>query len=258
MKLFKSLLAATVIFIVAIISSCAPSQSVATVDLTVIPTHAWETAVAQATQNAPTATLTQTPTPIPTDTPLPTFTSTPEPQPIVLTGAGDSIVDIQKWNGAAVLYIKYTGGSNFVVRNYPANSSDYYDLLVNTVGSYEGVQPLDIYDGQQTARFEIIASGPWEIQIKPFGTVRTELVPGTIQGIGDDFILLGGHPDTMTVNASQASSNFIVLALSVSTGERELAVNEIAPYAGTVLLSSNTNYLVIKATGPWSLEITGG
>jgi hypothetical protein len=76
-------------------------------------------------------------TPKPTSTPRPSATSTPLPEPIFLTSVGNSVFDIQKWDGPAILRMKHTGARNFAVRNYPANSSDSYDLLVNTIGAYE-------------------------------------------------------------------------------------------------------------------------
>ena len=77
--------------------------------------------------------------------------------PNFLASAGDSVFDVQKWEGPAILKIKYIGRGNFAVRNYPANSNghDYYDLLVNTIGAYEGTVPLDFKEGEQTARNEI-------------------------------------------------------------------------------------------------------
>ena len=116
----------------------------------------------------------------PTKTPRPTATSTPIPEPIFLTSYGDSVFDIEKWEGPAILKIKYMGDRNFVVRNYPANSNNYYDLLVNTIGSYEGTVPLDFRDGEQTGRFEVQASGTWEFHIEPLASARIEHVPGTI------------------------------------------------------------------------------
>jgi hypothetical protein len=196
-------------------------------------------------------------TPAPTRTPRPTATSTPIPEPIFLTSVGDSVFDIQKWEGPAILKIKYTGGGNFVVRNYPADSNDYYDLLVNTIGAYEGTVPLDFRDGEQTARFEVKAelSGAWEFHIEPLANARIEQIPGTISGNGDDIVFIGGGiPDTLTVDASQAESNFVVRA--IANARFDLVINEIAPYTGTKILNPATIALIIKATGPWSLEIT--
>jgi hypothetical protein len=193
----------------------------------------------------------------PTRTPRPTATSTPVPEPIFLTSVGDSVFDIEKWEGPALLKIKYTGGSNFAVRNYPANSNDYYDLLVNTIGPYEGTVPLDFLDGQQTARFEVIAatSGAWEFHIEPLANARIERIPGIISGTGDDIVFVqGDRPDLLEADALQAKHNFAVWA--VTTKRLDLVINEIAPYTGTNILDSSTIALIVHATGPWSLEIT--
>jgi len=155
------------------------------------------------------------------------------------------------------LKIKYIGDSNFVVRNYPANGNNYYDLLVNTIGSYEGTVPLDFRDGEQTARFEVQASGTWEFHIEPLASARIEHVPGTIIGKGDDVIFIGGEPpDLLTADALQAESNFVVQGMA--NRGFDLVINEIAPYLGTTILDSSTIALIVHATGPWSLEITTG
>ena len=193
-------------------------------------------------------------TPAPTKTPRPMDTSTPIPDPIILPGTGDLVFDIRKWDGPAILKIKHTGVRNFAVRNYPANSNDYYDLLVNTIGAYEGTLPLDFRDAEHTARLEVVADGAWEIQILPIQNMRTGEIPGTITGTGDDVVYLrGGKPDLLKVDASQASRNFVVQAV---TNRIELVVNEIAPYIGTTILDPKSIILIVKATGTWSLEIT--
>lgn len=206
---------------------------------------------------APTSTLTPdyTATPEPTATatftPLPTATSTPLPEPVILTGSGDSVVDLQKWNGPAILKVTYTGQRNFIVKNYA--SGDNPDLLVNTIGAYTGTLPLDFLDSEQTTRFEISASGKWELQVIPFQQARRETVPGKIQGVGDDvIILIDAVPDLLKIDATQASHNFMIWAYGKN---RDLLVNEIAPYVGTVT-AQKAYILVINATGPWTIETT--
>ncbi len=83
----------------------------------------------------PTDTPQPTNTPRPTNTPLPTATNTPIPEPIIISGSGDDVVDIDKWSGPAILIINYQGRSNFVISNYGAGG-EKIDLLVNTIGSY--------------------------------------------------------------------------------------------------------------------------
>jgi hypothetical protein len=177
------------------------------------------------------------------------------PEPIFLVQYGDAVFNIQKWQGPAILKIKHTGGGNFVVRNYPAEGNNYYDLLVNTIGNYEGTVPLDFRDDEQTARFEVKADGTWEFHIEPITNARIEEIPSVISGNGDDIIFIGGgKPDLLKVDAVQARRNFVVRA--IANGKFDLIVNEIAPYSGTSLLDNSTIALIINATGPWQLEVT--
>jgi hypothetical protein len=199
----------------------------------------------------PTNTLLPTKTPKPTNTPKPTSTSTPTPAPVVLTGTGDTVVDVN-WTGAGLLHITYTGESNFAIINYDSYGNRM-DLLVNTIGSYEGTLPFDLMQDEDTTRFEIKASGSWEIQILPLDNVRVETIPVTFTGTGDDVVALkGGTPDLMIVDASSASGNFVIWSYG---NQRDLLVNEIAPYNGTVIIPNDTFMLVIKAEGNWSIDV---
>ena len=149
---------------------------------------------------------------------------------------------------------KYSSGGNFIVTNYDANNQTI-DLLINVIGAYEGTVPLDFKLAEQTARLEIKASGPWEIQILPLDVARHAVIPGTIQGVGDDvFYLDGANPDTVKADASTASSNFVLF--SYSDSGIDLVFNEIAPYTGTALLDQSTFLVSVRATGNWTLEIT--
>jgi len=94
----------------------------------------------------------------PTPTTRPTRTPTPIPQPIVLTGSGDAVVDIEKDDSAALVHITYTGSSNFIVWNY-GTDGEKIDLLINTIGSYDGIRPLDFLVDEHTARFAVESSG---------------------------------------------------------------------------------------------------
>jgi len=126
---------------------------------------------------------------------------------------------------------------------------------VNTLGRYQGTVPLDFLDDQHTSRFEINASGQWEIQVLPLSQVRREQIPGTITGTGDDIVFLdGANPDLLQVDATKAKGNFVIWAYG---DRRDLVVNEIAPYQGTVVVSRDTMILVIsEGGGEWTMEVT--
>ena len=240
------------------ILACGESATPAsTIDVASIQTKVVGTALASVAQTATTAalsnTLLPTETALSTDTPIPSDTPTPAPQPIVFKGTTTDVVDVKKWDGPAILKIKYTGGGNFAIQNYDSSGSQI-DLLVNTIGNYQGTVPLDFLDSESTTRLQITASGPWEIDILPINQIRQVNIPGTFTGTGDDIVsLIGGSPDLLKVDARTASSNFVVYSYGSS---RSLAINEIAPYTGTVILESDVSLLSIQATGPWSIEVT--
>ena len=85
--------------------------------------------------------------------------------------------------------------------------------------------------------------------------MRVDNIPGTIQGNGDDVIFLkGSNPDLLKADATKDDGNFAIWGYS--TNGRDLVINEIAPYSGTVILDPGTKVLVIQADKQWSLEIT--
>jgi hypothetical protein len=127
------------------------------------------------------------------------------------------------------------------------------DLLVNTIGAYEGTLPLDFMAEEDTARFQVESSGEWTIEVLPLLAIRGVDVPGTFSGTGDDVILLGGAPDLLRIDASNARSNFAIWAYG---DYRDLLVNEIAPYTGVVVAGPTTVILAIEAEGEWTIEVT--
>jgi hypothetical protein len=208
---------------------------------------------------APTNTTIPTNTPAPTyttkpsNTPAPTNTPTMTLTPIVLTGSGDSIVDVET-SGPALVHIVGNDSSRFfAVINYDANNRQI-DLLVNTTDPYDGVRPLDFLDSDHTARFEVQATGSWTIEVLPLSTIHKLDIPGEISGKGDYvFAITGGTPDTAIVTGNADSRFFAVLGWG---NTRDLLVNTTDPYSGTVLLNSDTIIIEVQAEGEWTMSFT--
>ena len=252
----QKILAALFILFILACGAPATAQPTADVNATIaaLQPSAMETAWAEVTINAPINTPLAADIPQPTNTPPPTIPPTSLPQPIILSGTGDSIIETGKTSDyVAILKAKHTGSSNFAILNYNANN-EQIDVLVNTIGNYEGTVPLDFRSDELTSRLEIKADGPWEIQILSLFEARGEPIPGVIQGVGDDVVILAGtNPDTIKA-AAEGNGNFAVVAFGDSG--LDLVINEIAPYTGTVLLKNDVAVLAIQAEGNWSLEIT--
>lgn len=203
---------------------------------------------------APTNTPEPTNTPRPTNTPAPTDTPTATPTPIVLSGSGDSIVDIEKGPDPALVHITGNAGSSFfAVINYDANN-EQIGLLVNTTESYDGVRPLDFRNDEHTARFEVQADGAWTIEVIPLTSIERVEIPGAMSGNGDYvFAIIGGTPDTAAITGNAGSDFFAVLGYGNTI---DLLVNTTDPYDGTVLLDSGTAIIEVQAEGEWSMEFT--
>lgn len=248
MKTHLNKLAILIVLLAGCAAPPAPTQDPASIQATA-EAMAWA-AITQTALAVPTVTLTPTVTPIPTNTPEPTAT----PAPIVLEGTGDNVVDVPKGDDPMIAKVIHNGGSNFVIWNVDS-AGQQMDLLVNTIGAYQGTIPIDFLDDEQTARFEIKAGGAWRIELLPLDQARQSAIPSVIQGVGDDVVLLMGtnRTDLLKVDASAASSNFIVYQYS---DRKELIVNEIAPYTGTVAMNPDTILITIRATGSWQLEVT--
>lgn len=205
--------------------------------------------------DAPTDTPAPTATDEPMETPTPTSSPTPAPEPLVLTGTGDSVVDVEKWPGPALAHITGNAGlSHFAVVNLDADGNQI-DLLVNTVEAYDGVRPLDFFDDQHTARFEVTAAGDWTIEILPLleGAIIAP-VPGVTTGTGDAVLILEAAADVATITGNDAARHFAVESFGGLFPD--LLVNTVDPYTGQVQLSPDARILAITAAGPWTVELT--
>jgi hypothetical protein len=201
----------------------------------------------------PTNTPAPTPTPEPTSTPTPEPTATPIPQPVVYSGNGDNVVDIQKPGDPGDPVIAYIRGNaesrHFAVENFGA-TGEQIDLLVNTTEPYEGIVPIDFSSDEQTTRLQITSSGEWYIEIRPLSTARRVSVPGTIEGASDDVVIIDGEPDTALIRGNPDSRHFAVIAY----GDRyNLLVNTTDPYDGRVIVARDAVVLEVNAEGAWTI-----
>lgn len=195
-------------------------------------------------------------TPLPTDTPEPTATIKPtdSPEPIVLTGSGDSVVNVEKGDYPAIVHITGNSGSRYFGVTSYNSAGEQIDLIVNTTDPYDGVRAIDFLEGDHTVRFQIEAVGEWRIEVLDFLEARILTIPGTISGNGDDVILLDGIPDLATIAGNTESRYFGVIGWG--TGGRDLLINETDPYSGTVIVSRDVVFLEIFAEGEWTIEIS--
>jgi len=231
---------------------------------TITPLPATDTPVPIDTVAAPTDTPEPTSTAAPTDTPEPTSTPEPTntplpptatPAPIVLTGSGDGIVNVDTGGAALLAHIEGNASSGYFGVTTLDSNNQMLDLLVNTTDPYDGVRPLDFLDSQLTSRFEVQADGAWTITLYPFSYADMLDVPGTFVGSGDYvFGITGQTPDLATISGNADGNYFGVYSYGSSL---DLLVNTTDPYDGTVLMDGDALVIEVQADGDWSITVTG-
>lgn len=174
------------------------------------------------------------------------------PGSVEYTGVGDSVVDLD-WEGPGLAMFQHDGSRNFIVETYDT-FGERMDLLINTIGYYGGVRPLNFMNDEQAGRLVIQADGPWSVMIAPIEYTPVVEVPGTIEFNSDYIVGFDDAPDLLMIDATGATGNFIIYAYG-ETGRR-LLVNDIAPYQGTVIAPAGTFLLEIVADGPFTIDVT--
>lgn len=184
----------------------------------------------------------------------PSATPTVEIVPIVLNGSGTQVVNVEKPQGAMIARIIGNPDSRyFAVWSYGADG-ERIDLLVNTTDVYEGIVALDFDSDDHTTRFQVDAEGEWTIEVLPLEAARVISVPGTIEGSGDEVILVQGTPDVATIAGNAEERYFAIWAYG---DRRDLLVNTTDLYQGSVIVQRDAIVMAITAEGGWSISITG-
>lgn len=174
-----------------------------------------------------------------------TTTTTTPPVPIQkYNGKGDSVLKITDPGPAGILAFDCPKCSGNVV----VESNGAEGLLVNTIGKYTGKRWLNIEDGSITTQLVITAHGSWTATVGSFADLATVTTGAEMKGKGDD-VIVNRSDATQAIVTNEGKGNFIVEVLS-STGSKDLAVNEIGSYSGTVPMSLPA-LIQITSEGSW-------
>lgn len=181
-----------------------------------------------------------------TTTQAPTTTTTTPPE--TFNGGGDDVVRLTT-TGARIVTANYAGSGNFVVKALDASNQEN-DLLVNTIGAYQGTTPLDFGDSQ-TVALQVNASGPWSIVVRD--AIAAPSFTGSTSGHGDAVLISQGPSGVATIS-HDGHDNFVVKTVTRSGGE-DLLVNEIGAYSGRQPWPDGPAFVEITADGNWTINI---
>lgn len=215
-----------------------------TVPTTSDPVEAVSTTEASTPTTSEPSTTTTTQASTTTTTPtIPIF------EAFTVEGSGDDVIDFSiPDDQPAVLELNHSGSSNFAVLSY-TSAGERGDLLVNTIGSYEGSRPVNFVTGQDVGELEITADGAWTITAQHLSEAPT--MDTSFEGTGDRVVLYAGT-DSRLAGTHDGDSNFVIMAWSAAG--RDLLVNEIGAYDGTVRIDPATIVIEVQADGNWTLQ----
>lgn len=167
---------------------------------------------------------------------------------ITQSGTGDNLVTLPQGVKAGIVTATHDGGSNFVINALNASNDATGDLLVNTIGAYNGINVYGFNSFSEATTLEIKADGNWSISIAPISTAPALVTSGA----GDGVYLFDGPSGKLTAT-HDGSSNFVLFEETSETFSMGLLVNEIGAYSGTVPLSAGPSVITVKADGAWTL-----
>ena len=167
--------------------------------------------------------------------------------PISQSGVGDNIVALPAGVTAAMVTAVHDGQSNFSLSVLDASNQPTGDLLVNTIGAYDGSTAYGFSSFGEGATVQVTADGNWTITVSPLSSAPLF----ASSGAGDAVFLYDGGPGSLALTHA-GSSNFTVIQKTGGAFDFGLLVNEIGAYSGTVPLSAGPAVLTIGADGAWT------
>lgn len=203
----------------------------------------------------------EAPEPAPTPEPPPTPEPEPEPEPVdipepvVYTGIGDDVIEIQPFDIPWVMFVSGNASSSyFSVKGYDKDSNST-ELFVSTTEAYEGF----VLDPSQSTTFlEIKAEGEWTVAIDSFYSLPVLEMETKISGTGDDVFFLNPADGLwfLKVIGNADAGYFSVKGYDEHLSGTELFVSTTEEYSGITLdATQQTVLLQVKAESDWTIQI---
>jgi len=208
-------------------------------------------------KHPPASTLPTTAAPTPTDAAPSSATPTAAAAPIVLTGNGPGTPSFTAAGGLTVLTARHDGSDDFSVQ-ITNSSGQRVATPIDGVGAYAGTVSEALDAGNYT--LNVGASSPWTLTVtQPRNQQAFHLPYAFGNGVGDALIgpfRADGAYQIMATNRGQA--NFVVTVLT-TTGQQDVAMNEVGNYSGSVTetgVTPGNYYLQVNSDGSWSINVS--
>lgn len=171
------------------------------------------------------------------------------PEPVTYTGSGDDVIDIEPPTDQFVLQITGNGSArHFAVQGYDSQGEPT-ELFVNTTDPY--TEGITIDPTFTTTTLEISATGAWSISLTPLQSLEQITAGTTLEGTGDQVLLVSGNPTRASITGNAGAHHFAVTVYGPSGSD--LLVNTTDPYEGNVMVTGDPVVLEVDSEDAWSI-----
>lgn len=184
----------------------------------------------------------------------------PEPEPIVIpdpvvyTGSGDDVIEIEPFDDIWVLHVTGNAeGGHFAVKGYD-ETGEYVELFVNTTDLYDGF----LFDNTQSTRMlEITAKGSWTVSLESIYTMPYAAMDETVQGSGDSVYQVAASENWyFEAVGNNGKHHFAVKGYDAHLNYVDLFINTTEPYKGACVDPyQETCILTVTASDDFALLV---
>jgi hypothetical protein len=153
--------------------------------------------------------------------------------------------------GMVVARVAHGGTGPFAVHRLD-DAGRRVDALVTTVGAYGGSRLFDT-DGGETTQLEVVADGPWSVELIALPGAATWSGREPVSGQGDGVLVVPGGLSRFTVAqvVHTGVRSFVVSAYTAGT--RDLVASGVGRHDARHALAPGVLVLAITADGAWSI-----
>lgn len=173
--------------------------------------------------------------------------STPTPTPLVMRGAGKTATPAFALPAPiGIAHFTHEGRSKFVVQSFVGGQGD---LLIDTIGAYEGSRPL--LEGSPV-QLNIDADGPWTVTVTAMTCCAAS---GAFAGRGDAVSSQFNPPARGVWDFSNGGPGNYAAFAHCATGD-QLVLRRVGSFQGstTVVFGRGPCYWEVISDGSWSIK----
>lgn len=167
-------------------------------------------------------------------------------EPFFQDGTGAFTLTLPTGVGYGLVHATHQGTAGFSLTVLDSAGTEA-ELLVDTVGAYDGTTGLGLTSATEPATIQVAADGPWTLEISPIAAATA--LPAA--GHGDGVFLYDG-PATDVALTHTGGSYLFAWQQSGAAYDVALLADEAGEFSGTAPLAAGPALVVVNSDGDWT------